>query len=770
VIKNAMLQKFNATTVTMADGRGDFDHKNSANQVDLQLGVHPDHHAMIPLIVNQSSKTFKILIGNDGGIFVSKTSSNPGITEGDWEFRGFGLNTSQFYGADKRPGALQYVGGMQDNGTRYSPGGQVASPATAYKYGLGGDGFEVLWHSRDPDKILGSNYSGDISRSLDGGATWQSANNGLTPGSMEFPFVTKLANSKNFPDRVFTVGRQGVYVSQDFGGNWKLTPITQKFVSAIGSSFFLDVEVSRANANIVWAGTGMFNSGTLRNLHVSTNGGENFAATNNYTATPLGNITKLSSHPTQENTAYALFSFAHAPKILRTTNLGQTWEDISGFGTGTSSTNGFPDVAVYCLYVHQDNPDILWAGTEIGIVESLDNGQSWALINDFPNVSVWDMKGQDQQIIIATHGRGIWTATTEGSQNNNNIPQIIAAGTAPKKTLNIRLAAPMPFDSIYVLIGSSVAKILRNVTPGTRDISLANVVPGAKQLKLLGYHNGAPFQSQVNKMYHHNILTPRSVYSTYFIAITDLYIDGLTPESFSNLPVQPRKSLQTDHNYSIDKTYEVMPLTPVIVGNKLPMLYYGDVAITEPGQDSVVVEATTNGLDWITLKSAYDADYAGDTKGLWRNAFDNQMGATSLMVLQHEIGLLEKFSEGDSLLFRWRMFSNSTVTSWGWALDYIAIQEAPVAVNRKRGEIPLSLFPNPTKDVFTMEYELKEASPVTVVIIDAFGRRILQQHLGWKDPGIQRQGVDVSSLQAGSYILLLNASESKMTCKLIKLN
>ena len=108
----------------------------------------------------------------------------------------------------------------------------------------------------------------------------------------------------------------------------------------------MDVDVSRANANIVWAGSGMANSGTLRNLQVSTNGGATFTPTNNYTDRILGGITKLATHPTEANTAYALFSFSGRPKILRTTNLGETWTDISGFGMGTTSSTGFPNVAV----------------------------------------------------------------------------------------------------------------------------------------------------------------------------------------------------------------------------------------------------------------------------------------------------------------------------------------------------------------------------------------------------------------------------------------
>ena len=75
----------------------------------------------------------------------------------------------------------------------------------------------------------------------------------------------------------------------------------------------------------------------------------------------------LATHPTEDSTAYALFSIADAPKVLRTTDLGQTWTDISGFGTNPTSGNGFPNVATYCLLVMPDNPNEIWAGTEIGL-------------------------------------------------------------------------------------------------------------------------------------------------------------------------------------------------------------------------------------------------------------------------------------------------------------------------------------------------------------------------------------------------------------------
>jgi len=87
---------------------------------------------------------------------------------------GNGYNTSQFYGVDKKPGAQEYIGGMQDNSTYYTPNGTISSSATSFVTNskLAGDGFEVLWHNLDKNKMIGGSQFNNFARSFDGGASW----------------------------------------------------------------------------------------------------------------------------------------------------------------------------------------------------------------------------------------------------------------------------------------------------------------------------------------------------------------------------------------------------------------------------------------------------------------------------------------------------------------------------------------------------------------------------------------------------------------------
>ena len=764
-IRYSGISKYSATTVICADGRGLFDNKNKADQVNLDRGVHPDHHYMVPVIVNSAAKTYKIILANDGGVFVSKVSTNPGTLEGDWQFRGIGYNTGQFYGADKRPGEDQYIGGLQDNGTRISPAGVDADAESSYEFAIGGDGFEVLWNNKEENKILGSVYYGQISRTTNGGGSWNTATTGLNPNATEFPFVTKLANSKDFPDRVFTIGSQGVYISHNFGETWALTAIPDDFV--IGSGFYLDVEVSRANANIIWAGSGMTNTGPLlRSLHVSKDGGETFGPTQNYTTVKLGNITKLASHPLDDQTAFAIFSFPGSPKILRTTNLGETWEDISGFEGGAPGTRGFPDVAVYCLYVRPDNPDIIWAGTEIGIVESTDNGESWALMEDFPPVSVWDMKGQDNQVVIATHGRGIWTANLEADQVTGKPPAIVASGTAPSGDLVLRIHSPEPSDSLQVMVESMISKTYYDVPSGPMDLALTSIPPGEMNVRMIAYQGKVPYQSGNHRMQHARILAPKSSYSSYFNTLNDLQVRGLSLAAFSGNTLQ-RRSLQTPHDYEVDKVYEMLIRTPIKVSATMPLLFYRDIAIVEPGHDSVVVEATLNGLDWVPLAAGYDATFEGDEAAAWRNAWLHKRPGTTAMFVKHELDFSDKFDVGDLILFRFRLLSGLTITAWGWALDYVSIQELPVAQEpTPMNHSPLSIFPNPTSGKATIDYTLKEVSEISVRVIDVYGKLSAVLASGQRHAGYHSEDLDLSVLQPGTYVVMLQSADGRMVSKI----
>ena len=401
IYKSKLTNLLYKNTTHLTDGYNDIDTLNN--------DVHVDHHFLT--IIKDGGGKFRILNGNDGGVALTKSSTTPGEVEGDFILeRTSGYNTSQAYGADKVKGKNQYISGFQDNGTWISPTSEVASSSTDYSFEIGGDGFEVITHWNNPDSMIGGAQGNYLFRSLDGGSQWYYI---PTDEMREFgPFLTRLSTSYQDPDVVYAISQKGVHKSKNFGGSWETTEIVDNWGFLFGS----DVEVSQANPRFVWAGGRMKTTGTTLpgKIFVSKDWGETFLPTSIFEE--IGSISGLYSHPTEDSTAYVLFSVFGKAKIIETKDLGATWNDITGFpannDTGVSS-NGFPNVGVYSLVVMPFDTDVIWAGTDIGLVESTDRGATWNLVDsNLPNVSIWDMKIKDQgEIVIATHGRGIWTAS-----------------------------------------------------------------------------------------------------------------------------------------------------------------------------------------------------------------------------------------------------------------------------------------------------------------------------------------------------------------------
>jgi photosystem II stability/assembly factor-like uncharacterized protein len=378
--------------------------------------LHVDHHEFIMIVTNEENEKFTILEANDGGLGISYDEGKT------WEQIKNGYITTQFYGVAKKPGFHEYVGGMQDNGTWQSPEGKVASSTSEYDDKIGGDGFEALWHPVYPHRIIGSAYYNRFYVTNDGGETWERAYNGINDDG---PFISKLSHSILKPDVIFAVGSKGVYRHKNFGlgrYDWELIEIENGWSINNTVTSWHNVEVSLATDTIVWAGAAMYDKPELH-IFVSKNGGDSFRPVSDYTDVELGYITGIATHPIDPLTAYVLFSYKGKPKILRTTDLGNSWKDISGFGQNDSSSRDFPDVMVYSLLVMPKNTDIIWAGTEIGIFESTNNGWTWHYAdNGLPPVSVWNMFIQDNQVIVATHGRGIWSLDLDAVNFIENLP------------------------------------------------------------------------------------------------------------------------------------------------------------------------------------------------------------------------------------------------------------------------------------------------------------------------------------------------------------
>ena len=145
-------------------------------------------------------------------------------------------------------------------------------------------------------------------------------------------------------------------------------------------------------------------------MQVTRDGGGSWTnVTANVPGVPEGTwVSHVEASPHAEGTAHVTFDGHRngdmATYVFRTTDFGASWEPLA-----TEEIRGFAHVVV------QDpvNADLLYLGTEFGLFLTVDGGSRWArFAGDVPQVPVRDIDvhPRDHDLIVATHGRGIYVS------------------------------------------------------------------------------------------------------------------------------------------------------------------------------------------------------------------------------------------------------------------------------------------------------------------------------------------------------------------------
>jgi hypothetical protein len=110
---------------------------------------------------------------------------------------------------------------------------------------------------------------------------------------------------------------------------------------------------------------------------------------------------------------YVSFMGWTADNVWKSSDGGTTWQDITGTGAFK-----IPSAPVGGFAVHRTKPGWLYAGTDIGIFTSSDDGQTWNTSTDGPNTApiaelIWR---NDTTLLAITHGRGIFSASINAGE------------------------------------------------------------------------------------------------------------------------------------------------------------------------------------------------------------------------------------------------------------------------------------------------------------------------------------------------------------------
>jgi photosystem II stability/assembly factor-like uncharacterized protein len=388
--------------------------------------LHADEHA---LAIAPSNPQI-VYTGSDGGIWKS-------INNGDtWtQLNNSGFSATQFQGVAQHPYDRYFLmGGTQDNGTNC-----LAPDGVTWSHCQDGDGGYaiiddnaqdttnlLMYHTffNQTNNQIGYERATSTAANANGIFSWTfrgcsgtTSNNGFRCADNVL-FYAPMAQGPANPNTLY-FGTDRLYRSSNRGdamvlvSQGPLVPSTPAGSGVVVTT--IGISPQDDNVRIVGLRTGQVFA-TVTGSSVMTNvTGANFPPPN--PADPLRNsIGRAVIDPNNKFTAYVTFTSFSPPagqQIFKTTNLNDptpSW---------TPASNGIPTVPISSLAVDPQNSNILYAGTDIGVYQSLDGGANWAPYGTgLPRVAVFDVKISDVQRVlrIATHGRGIWEIGIPGRQ------------------------------------------------------------------------------------------------------------------------------------------------------------------------------------------------------------------------------------------------------------------------------------------------------------------------------------------------------------------
>jgi photosystem II stability/assembly factor-like uncharacterized protein len=360
----------------------------------------------------------RMITGADQGAVITL---NGGRTWSSW----YNQPTGQFYKLST-DNAFPYriYSGQQDSGTVRVP---YRSDYGAISYRdwepVGGDERDYqLADPGDPDIVFSSGLGGRLSRwnarngEVQNVTPWPISSYGARPTDFQkrYSWITPIAISPLAPYPLY-FGSQSLWRSSDRGATWQtLGPdlsardpgiedctgsLDAARARACGYGVIWSIGPSPRDGQEIWVGT---DDGLVR---LTRDGGRTWSDVTPRQVPAWAKVSTVEPSALQPGTAYVAVDNHRQddfrPWIFRTRDYGATWSLVTG---------GLPqDHFVSVVRADPVRGGVLYAGTEIGVYVSLDDGGRWqSLQRNLPTAWARDLAVRGDELIVATQGRALW--------------------------------------------------------------------------------------------------------------------------------------------------------------------------------------------------------------------------------------------------------------------------------------------------------------------------------------------------------------------------
>lgn len=393
--------------------------------------IHADHHDIISHPGYNGTTNRRLYFAGDGGVGFTNDS-----TTGTGGHLNNGLGITQFYGAAYSPSG-RIIGGAQDNYTNLYTGSLNWTVGV-----IGGDGAFAAADPTDSNYLYGSSQVHGLRRSVNGGGSFQSISGGLTDaGSItRCNFIPHYILDPNNPNTMIATALnlwRATNVKTGSPPNWHIIkpPILGGFseeyskntshMNVYDPRHHSWVAVARGNSNLIWVG---HNNGEIYKTTNGTNATPDWEQIDvNFPGEGVGRwVSCIVIDPNNHDRVFISFLGWDDDNIWMTLDGGQTWSQATGL-----PNRRIPAAPVSALALDPLNPQRLFAGTDIGLFISCDNGNSWGPETDGPDTCpidelVWK---NNTELINVTHGRGLYVVDVTPT-STSRVPESFSVGGA----------------------------------------------------------------------------------------------------------------------------------------------------------------------------------------------------------------------------------------------------------------------------------------------------------------------------------------------------
>ncbi|MGD0754716.1 MAG: T9SS type A sorting domain-containing protein [Bacteroidales bacterium] len=275
-----------------------------------------------------------------------------------------------------------------------------------------------------------------------------------------------------------------------------------------------------------------------------------------------------------------------------------------------------------------------------------------------------------------------------------------------------------------------------------------------------------------------------STYSTDFSdAVPDFFnigFDITKPAGFSNYGLNSKHPYESPEDNSKSINYISILRHPLKFDDSGMLISYNEVVLVEPGEDGsvfgssdfydyVIVEGSKNfGKTWFDLIDGYDSRLYPS----WETAYNSSIVGynstyigTEAMLKKHTFLYRpsDNISAGDTLLLRFRLYSDPFGNGWGWVIEDLNINPL-IDVVPEVNNHPVIVYPNPGKGLIKISTDIpgiENFKPLRYSVFNSSGICLINASSSVSSEIL----VDISSYPAGMYIIVLYLDDGIKTFK-----